>query len=84
MAAMQWADACALILPCGRSAHLEAGWFAGSGRPVFITLMDVKVEPELMYLMASAVCLDIPELLDVIADPRRHHPITGPRADIMS
>lgn len=25
LAAMEWADACVLVLPCGLSAHLEAG-----------------------------------------------------------
>ena len=28
---MEWADTCVLLLPCGRSAHLEAGWFCGRG-----------------------------------------------------
>ena len=29
--AMIWADTCVLVLPCGRSAHTEAGWMAGAG-----------------------------------------------------
>ena len=53
-AAMEHADACVLVLPCGRSAHLEAGWFAGQGKPLII-LIPGKVEPELMYKMAD-VC----------------------------
>src|SRR3990167_1243764 len=32
MNALRWCDACVLILPCGRSAHLEAGWVAGAGK----------------------------------------------------
>ena len=24
--ALNWADTCLLVLPCGRSAHTEAGW----------------------------------------------------------
>lgn len=27
--AMKAADVCVLLLPCGRSAHLEAGWMKG-------------------------------------------------------
>ena len=27
--ALEWADTCVLVLPCGRSAHTEAGWLAG-------------------------------------------------------
>ena len=29
--AMKAADVCVLCLPCGRSAHLEAGWMKGAG-----------------------------------------------------
>lgn len=50
--AMNWADVCVLVLPCGRSAHLEAGWFMGRNKPVVI-YGGGKVEPELMYLLAD-------------------------------
>lgn len=58
--AMKWADACVLVMPCGRSAHLEAGWFVGAGKRLAILLEDG--EPELMYLMADALCADLDEL----------------------
>ena len=54
-AAMKWADVCVLVLPCGRSAHLEAGWFVGAGKPVLIVIVN-PIEPELMYKMANRVC----------------------------
>jgi hypothetical protein len=44
--------ACVLVLPCGRSAHLEAGWFAAMGRPL-VVFAPSPTEPELMYLLAS-------------------------------
>lgn len=50
--AMKWADACVMVMPCGRSAHLEAGWFVGSRKPLIILLSDG--EPELTYKMANA------------------------------
>ena len=34
--ALEWADTCVLVLPCGRSAHTEAGWMAGRGKKVDI------------------------------------------------
>lgn len=46
--AMKWAEACVLLLPCGNSAHLEAGWFAGQGKPVAVYCPELR-EPELMY-----------------------------------
>lgn len=68
--AMQWADAGVLLLPCGRSAHLEAGWFVGAGKPLWIVLDEGEFpvpkgesNPELMYRMATKVCRDLDELL---------------------
>ncbi len=66
--AMKWADTCVLVLPCGRSAHLEAGYFTGAGKQLLILLPDEQ-EPELMYLMADHVCLSVPELLGKLAAP---------------
>ena len=34
--AMEACDTCVLVLPCGRSAHTEAGWFAGRGKQVVV------------------------------------------------
>ena len=62
MRAMEWADACVLLLPCGRSAHLEAGWFCGRGKRTVIFTRDGE-EPELMALMAHHICVDIDEVL---------------------
>lgn len=46
--AMEWSDAGVLLLPCGPSAHLEAGWLAGSGRRTCVYAPAMR-EPELMY-----------------------------------
>lgn len=46
--AMKWADACVMVLPCGRSANTEAGWMKGVGKKVFV-YSPIKQEPELMY-----------------------------------
>jgi nucleoside 2-deoxyribosyltransferase len=62
--AMQEADCCVLVMPCGRSAHLEAGYFAGAGKRLVILLSDG--EPELMYSMASFIALSIDEAVDAV------------------
>jgi hypothetical protein len=51
-AALQWAEGCVLVLPCGKSAHLELGFMLGAGKPGII-LAPEKIEPELMYLLAG-------------------------------
>ena len=57
-AALDWCDTCVLLLPCGRSAHLEAGYAAGQGKRVIVYLRPDQFEPELMYLLCSAIVTD--------------------------
>ena len=68
--AMLASDACVLLLPCGRSAHIEAGYFVGADKLLFILLAGQN-EPELMYRMAldgaGEICCDVAELLKAIA-----------------
>lgn len=68
MAALRWAEVCVLVLPCGRSAHLEAGFAVGNGARTFV-LLDEAPEPELMYRMMT-VCLDIEEVVDALKAPK--------------
>lgn len=62
---MQWADTCVLVLPCGRSAHLEAGWFCGQGKRCIILTRDGE-EPELMALLATDICISVEEVLSLL------------------
>lgn len=59
--AMIWADVCVLVLPCGRSAHTEAGWMKGRGKPVFVYI-PVAQEPELMYKVYDLIIGDMKAL----------------------
>jgi nucleoside 2-deoxyribosyltransferase len=63
--AMEGCDCCVLVLPCGRSAHTEAGWFAGYGKKVLVYIPE-KQEPELMYKLFSGVCCSMEELIDAL------------------
>lgn len=54
---MNWADVGILLHPCGKSAHLEAGWMAGRGKKVNI-LMPEPVEPDLMILALNGFIYD--------------------------
>jgi hypothetical protein len=58
--AMQWAEACLLVMPAGRSAHLELGWSAGAGKRTGVLLVDG--EPELMTLMADELFVSPEEM----------------------
>lgn len=61
-AAMQKADTFVMVLPCGKSAHLELGWAIGAGKRTAILLED-PVEPELMYRMADHLATSVMDLL---------------------
>ena len=60
--ALEWADTCVLVLPCGRSAHTEAGWMAGAGKRVLVYLPEMP-EPELMYKLFTAVVGTLDDLV---------------------
>lgn len=62
MRALENCDACVLLLPCGKSAHLELGYAVGA-RKMTLVLMEQSSEPELMYLMVDEVCLSVSEVL---------------------
>jgi hypothetical protein len=64
IAAMEWADTFVLVLPCGRSAHLELGWAAGRGKKTYVLLCEW--EPELMYKMCDELVVSPHELADRI------------------
>jgi nucleoside 2-deoxyribosyltransferase len=65
--ALDWCDTCILLLPCGRSAHLEAGYAIGKGKPTLIVLDNNRFEPELMYLLADKVVSDITQMLPALS-----------------
>lgn len=60
--ALRWADTCVLVLPCGRSAHTEAGWMAGAGKRVVVYIPEM-VEPELMYKLFDKVVGSLDSLI---------------------
>ncbi len=68
ISALYDADITVLVEPCGRSAHLEAGWVAGQGKTLIILLDESKGQPEVMYAMAHYLVLDFDELLEAVRD----------------
>lgn len=62
MDSLEAADACVLVLPCGRSAHLELGYAVGN-HSLTAVLMPEQSEPELMYRMVGKIALSVDELI---------------------
>jgi hypothetical protein len=69
--ALDWCDACVMVLPCGRSASLELGYCAGAGKLSIILLADG--EPELMFKLADHVCASMDEVLAVLGAEGNSH-----------
>lgn len=63
--AMRWCDICVVLMPCGPSAALEAGWCKGNGRGLIVHVAGMR-EPDLMYLVADQFTLTDKALLDAI------------------
>ena len=59
--AMQCADCCVMVLPCGRSANTEAGWMKGAGKKVYV-LQLIHQEPELMYKIHDGILTSMEQL----------------------
>lgn len=59
---MKWADVGVLLLPCGRSAHLELGWMSGASKRTIVQTRDGE-EAELMALLANEVCISAAEVI---------------------
>lgn len=64
--AMEWAEACVMVNPCGRSAHLEAGYFVGA-KKILVIFSPELPEPELMYKMADGLATHIGDVLQILA-----------------
>lgn len=68
-AAMQDADTCVLLLPAGRSSHIEAGHMNGMGKRVFVMDTSKTVTPELMYLALDDYFFDFEDLYKALEIP---------------
>ncbi|NWL89586.1 hypothetical protein DMN77_18725 [Paenibacillus sp. 79R4] len=70
---LDWADTVLLILPAGKSAHLEAGYAAGTGKRLVIYQEEFPAgEFDVMYGFADLVSSDLQEIIcfmrgDIIA-----------------
>lgn len=64
---IDWADIALLILPAGKSSHLEAGYAVGGGKKLIIWQEKFpKGEFDVMYGFADLITDSIPEVLDFL------------------
>ncbi len=63
MDALKAAEIVVLVLPCGRSAHLELGWAVGAGKRTCVYAPEETMTPELMYKMVDHIA---PSMMDLL------------------
>ena len=60
---LERANCAVLVLPAGKSGHLELGWVLGSGKPGYIVLdpagTDANFRYDIMYRFATKVFADV-------------------------
>jgi len=62
MQALENADIVVVVMPCGVSAALEAGFAVGNGKPTGVYIPAMR-EPDLMFSMCNYLCLHIHEIV---------------------
>jgi hypothetical protein len=85
--ALDWCDVCVLILPCGKSAHLEAMYASARGKPVIVKFcVEEPLQPELMYPLLAVgsggvrFVTSTEELLSALrAHEQKRHPAQSDR-----
>lgn len=63
-------DAAVLVLPAGRSGHLELGYMAGLGKRTFVLFDQDYSRWDVMYQFADATFTDLPSLIQGIEQYR--------------
>ena len=59
-------DAAVLVLPAGKSAHLELGYVIGQGKPGFILLDNTDCRFDVMYQFATGITGSVDELVQML------------------
>jgi len=59
-------ESAVLVLPAGRSGHLELGYVAGCGKPTFVLMDEATANDryDLMYQFANGVFFDLNSLVE--------------------
>lgn len=59
-------DGAILVMPAGKSAHLELGYMAGQGKPTWILFDETPERYDLMSQFANDIAFSVDELVELI------------------
>lgn len=63
---LEWLHACdtaVLLLPAGKSAHLELGWMLGRKQPGYVLYLEEPARMDVMYQFATGVFTSLDDLI---------------------
>lgn len=69
---LQAADIVVLVMPAGKSAHLELGYAIGLGKPGYILMPEEPEKWDLMHRFATGIYSDEGELISAIKSGGRN------------
>lgn len=52
-----------LIMPCGKSGHMELGYLIGSGKQAYVLFDEEPARYDIMYRFATGVAMNLEELI---------------------
>lgn len=61
-------DVGVLVMPSGKSAHLEVGYLAGQGKRTYVLFDGIPERWDVMYLFCTRVVFSITELLELLGN----------------
>jgi hypothetical protein len=61
-------DAAVLVMPCGKSGHLELGYAIGKGKPAYILFDEAPERIDVMHRYATGLCFSMEALIEVLND----------------
>lgn len=67
---IDWSEVVVMLLPCGNSAHLEAGYAKGTGKKLFIVGDFWRGEFDVMYGFADGLYRpeEIPTMIEILSE----------------
>ena len=71
------ADVGVLVLPAGKSGHLELGYLAGQGKRTYILFDKVPERWDVMYKFATNVAFSLKELMEMLYEDLRERHVHG-------
>jgi len=63
-------DVCVMVMPCGKSGHLELGYAIGRGKPSYILYDSVPERIDVMHRYAHGLFFSVEELIKELKNER--------------